>query len=162
MQLHNEINDFIQSCKSIILSTINLKKQVICSYAPIIKIKDSFYIYISEIAEHFEGVKYNSENIEIMFIEDEQNTFSILARKRLKFKVKTLEIERNNENFDYILEYYKKQNPQEEEIIKTIKNMQDFHLFKLVLKNGRYVKGFGKAYDINKEEIKLVDTKGHK
>ncbi|MPB16567.1 hypothetical protein AAH50_000105 [Campylobacter lari] len=52
IQLRDEINQFIQEHKSIMISSLNLNNQTICSYAPIIKIKNDFYIYISEISEH--------------------------------------------------------------------------------------------------------------
>ncbi|EAI4305035.1 hypothetical protein A0U21_06295 [Campylobacter lari] len=160
MQLHDEINQFIQECKSIMISSLNLNNQAICSYAPIIKIKNDFYIYISEIAEHFEGFKHNNKNIEIMFIEDEKDCMSIFARKRLKFRIECIEITRDNQLFEQVLNTYGNEN--NKEVIQVIKNMKDFHLFQLILKNGRYVKGFGKAYEINKEAINLINSKGHK
>ncbi|EGK8091309.1 hypothetical protein IO396_001323 [Campylobacter lari] len=60
------------------------KNQTICSYTPIIK--NDFYIYISEIAEHFEGVKHNNKNIEIMFIEDEKVACQSLQEKDLNLE----------------------------------------------------------------------------
>ena len=42
---------------------------------------------------------------------------------------------------------------------KQISTMQDFHLFKLEFKKGRFVKGFGGAYDINGDEISLPHLK---
>ncbi|EAL5903506.1 hypothetical protein DSE64_08310 [Campylobacter lari] len=160
MQLHDEINQFMQECKSIMISSLNLNNQTICSYTPIIKNKNDFYIYISEIAEHFEGVKYNNKNIEIMFIQDEKDCISIFARKRLKFRIESVEITRDNQLFEQVLNTYENKN--NKEIIQVIKNMQDFHLFQLILKNGRYVKGFGKAYEINEGAINLINSKGHK
>lgn len=47
-------------------------------------------------------------------------------------------------------------------MIQVIKNTQHFHLFQLILKNGRYVKGFEKAYEINEGVINLINSKGHK
>ncbi|WP_267490135.1 hypothetical protein [Campylobacter volucris] len=40
--------------------------------------------------------------------------------------------------------------------------MQDFHLFQLIFKKGRFVKGFGQAYDINEDNINLAKSKEHK
>ncbi|AJC84324.1 heme oxygenase, HugZ family [Campylobacter peloridis] len=159
--LHEEITCFIKQCKSILIASLNLNKECICSYAPIIKVENEFFIYISEIAQHYECFANNADNIEIMFIEDEKDAFSILARKRLKFRVKALEVSRNDAKFNYVLSYFEKENPQEE-AIKIIKNMHDFHLFQLILKNGRYVKGFGKAYEIKGENISLINSHFHR
>lgn len=159
--IKEEITNFIKYCKSIHIASINLKNESVCSYAPIIHINDEFFIYISEIAEHYEGIKYNSNNIEIMFIEDEKHSSNIYARKRVKFKTNAQEIHREDEKFNIIFENFIKQNPQDE-TIKIIKNMQDFHLFQLIFKKGRFVKGFGKTYDINEDNINLAKSKEHK
>ncbi|RVZ95170.1 HugZ family heme oxygenase, partial [Helicobacter pylori] len=46
--------------------------------------------------------------------------------------------------------------------IKTIRTMQDFHLIALDFKEGRFVKGFGQAYDIlGDNKIAYVGDKGN-
>ena len=46
--------------------------------------------------------------------------------------------------------------------IKTIRQMSDFHLIELQLGFGRFVKGFGQAYDILPNgEIKQVGSIGN-
>lgn len=47
-------------------------------------------------------------------------------------------------------------------MIQVIKNMKDFHLFQLILKNRRYIKDFGKAYETNEGVINLINSKGYK
>ena len=44
-------------------------------------------------------------------------------------------------------------------IVLNHSTMQDFHLFKLEFKKGRFVKGFGGAYDIIGDEISLPHIK---
>ncbi|WP_257404713.1 pyridoxamine 5'-phosphate oxidase family protein [Campylobacter lari] len=93
-----------KNAKALWISSLNLNNQTICSYTPIIK--NDFYIYISEIAEHFEGIKHNNKNIEIMFIEDEKDCMSIFARKRLKFRIECIEITKDNQLFEQVLNTY--------------------------------------------------------
>lgn len=41
------------------------------------------YIYISEVSEHFNNIKANPNNIEIMFLEDESKAASVILRKKI-------------------------------------------------------------------------------
>lgn len=159
--IYQEVLDFMKNFKTICISSLDLNKQVLCSYAPIIQSKNGNYIYISELAEHFNAIKNNNENIEIMFLEDESMSSSILARKRLRFKTSAIEIHRNSDEFNEALMEFQNNNLQEE-AIKIIKNMKDFHLFKLIFKQGRFVKGFGQAYDVLDQNTTLVNQKEHK
>lgn len=46
--------------------------------------------------------------------------------------------------------------------IKTIRKMLDFHLVKLEFKKGRFVKGFGQAYDIENGNVAHVGASGNR
>ncbi|ECK1948173.1 hypothetical protein FQV93_05650 [Campylobacter lari] len=70
-----------------------------------------------------------------------------LQEKRLKIRVEGVETTRDDQLFEQVLNAYENKN--NKEVIQVIKNTQHFHLFQLILKNGRYVKGFEKAYEIN-------------
>ncbi|WP_257929013.1 hypothetical protein UPTC5044_0446 [Campylobacter lari] len=84
-----------------------------------------------------------------MFIEDEKDCMSFFARKRLKFRTECIEITRDNQLFEQVLNAYENKN--NKEVIQVIKNTQHFHLFQLILKNGRYVKGFEKHMKLMNE-----------
>ncbi|EAK0956815.1 hypothetical protein A0Z76_02380 [Campylobacter lari] len=154
--LKKEINDFINEFNSVCIASLSKDNEVMCSYAPLIKSKYGFFIYISEISEHFSNIKNNPNNIEIMFLEDECKAVSAILRKRLRYKCEAIFMQRD-EKFDEIYDEFLSQNNNDESI-KMIKNMQDFHLIKLNFKEGRFVKGFGQAYDM-KDQI-ITHAKG--
>ncbi|ECW8954939.1 hypothetical protein F5R70_05810 [Campylobacter lari] len=85
---------------------------------------------------------------------------SIFARKRLKFRIECIEITSDNQLFEQVLSTYENEN--NKEVIQVIKNMKDFHLFQLILKNRRHIKDFGKAYETNEGVINLINSKGYK
>lgn len=158
-KLAKEIDEFMESFGSICLSTINKDNNVTCTYAPLIQTKLGKYIYISEAAEHFLNIKNNPKNIEIMFLEDECKAESVILRKRLRFRCDASFIERDSKIFNEILDEFERQNARNSEI-KIIRNMLDFHLIRLDFKNGRFVKGFGAAYDIINNEIIFAGNSG--
>ncbi|ECO8108807.1 HugZ family heme oxygenase [Campylobacter coli] len=149
-----EAKEFMLSFNSVSLATLSADKEVVCSYAPFVNTPWGNYIYISEVSEHFNNIKENPNNIEIMFLEDESKAASVILRKRLRYKVKASFIERG-EVFDKIYDEFEKQTGGEGGI-KTIRNMLDFHLVKLEFQKGRFVKGFGQAYDIENENVTHV------
>ena len=149
-----EAKEFMLSFNSVSLATLSADKEVVCSYAPFVNTPWGNYIYISEVSDHFNNIKENPNNIEIMFLEDERKAASVILRKRLRYKVKASFIERG-EVFDKIYDEFEKQTGGEGGI-KTIRNMLDFHLVKLEFQKGRFVKGFGQAYDIENENVTHV------
>lgn len=153
-QIAKEINEFMLSFNSVSLATLNADGEVVCSYAPFVSTKWGNYIYISEVSEHFNNIKANPNNIEIMFLEDESKAASIILRKRLRYRVNATFLERG-QKFDEIYDEFERQTGGEGGI-KTIRQMLDFHLVKFEFKKGRFVKGFGAAYDIENGSITHV------
>ncbi|WP_257404257.1 HugZ family heme oxygenase [Campylobacter lari] len=154
--IHQEIDEFIAQYNSIILATLTENGETTCSYAPFFRFQSENYIYISQISEHFHNIKTNPNNIEVMFLEDECKASSITLRKRLRYKASASILERDTE-FDKKYDEFEKQT-KDDKAVKMIRTMLDFHLIKLNFHNGRFVKGFGKAYDI--QDGKIIHIKG--
>ncbi|XGQ69662.1 HugZ family heme oxygenase [Campylobacter hepaticus] len=155
--IEKEFNDFMLSFNSVSLATLNAQGEVVCSYAPFISTQWGNYIYISEVSEHFNNIKDNPNNIEIMFLEDESKAASVILRKRLRYRANASFLERG-EQFDKIYDEFERQTGAQGGI-KTIRTMLDFHLVKLEFGKGRFVKGFGQAYDIENGNITHVGSK---
>lgn len=154
-----EIEEFKSNFNSVCLATLGENNEVVCSYAPFVATDLGNYIYISEVSEHFNNIKANPNNIELMFLEDESKAASVILRKRLRYRVDASFIERG-EQFDKIYDEFERQTGAEGGI-KTIRKMLDFHLVKLDFKKGRFVKGFGQAYDINQNVISFAGANGN-
>lgn len=157
VKVKDELDSFMKSCGSICLATLSSDGEVMCSYAPIIQTSWGNYIYISEVSEHFSNIKNNPNNIEIMYLEDESKAASVILRKRARFRSVANFIERGNE-FDKTFDEFEKIGGGG---IKTIRKMLDFHLIKLDFVSGRFVKGFGQAYDIKNGKISFAGSSGN-
>lgn len=159
-EIKKEIDKFESEFKSVILGTISKDGEVDVTYAPYLKYEGEGYIYISEIGDHFNNLTENTQKFEIMFLEDEKEASSILARKRLRYNV-TADFQKRDERFESILDVF------EEKIgnaIKIVRKMEDFHLIKLNVIDGRFVKGFGQAFNIKGNDVIQMtgDKKTHK
>ncbi|GAD17944.1 HugZ family heme oxygenase [Helicobacter fennelliae] len=147
-----EVKEFAKSFGSVVLASLNIKGEVLATYAPVIHFDDKFFIYISEVSEHYESIKTNPENIEMMFLEDESKAKSVILRKRLRYRVQARFVERDSQEFNAVFEQFIAQSGGGGGI-KTIRNMTDFHMIELITKKGRFVKGFGQAYELIDDKV---------
>lgn len=137
-----ETEEFINSFKSVILGTVSKDGEIDVTYAPHFKIDGEHYIYISEIGDHYTNLTENNQKFEIMFLQEEKEALSIIARKRARFNV-TAEFLPRDEKFEKIMDIFEENIG---ETFRIIRKMEDFHLVRLNVLDGRYVKGFGQAY----------------
>ncbi|RDU60285.1 HugZ family heme oxygenase [Helicobacter marmotae] len=145
--ISDEIAAFKKEFGSIIIASIDKNGYAIASYAPLMQVENKLYIYISEVADHFQSISANPDKLEILFLEDESKAKSVILRKRLKYRAQARFIERDCEEFQKALDSLQSAMGGAGGI-KTIRGMHDFHLIELQLGLGRFVKGFGQAYDI--------------
>lgn len=141
-EIIKETEEFVNSFKSVILGTVSKDGEVDVTYAPHLKIDGEHYIYISEIGDHYTNLTENEQKFEIMFLQEEKEAISVIARKRARFNV-TAEFLPRDERFEEIMDLFEKSVG---ETFKIVRKMEDFHLVKLNVVDGRYVKGFGQAY----------------
>lgn len=159
-EISKELENFILDFKSVILGTVSKDGEIDVTYAPHIKFEGEHYIYISEIGDHFSNLKEGTKKFEIMFLQDEKEAFSAIVRKRARFNV-TAEFLNRDAEFERIMDSFEKHIG---ESFKVIRKMEDFHLVKLNVIDGRFVKGFGQAYLIKNGNVSQMtgDKKTHR
>ena len=127
---------FLQTQKTVMISSITAEGTPLISYAPYILNEGKLYIYISRISDHYASIQ-QSECIQGMLIADEVHSPNLFARERLHFVCRPHE-----SIFQKFEEKFKKP------MIDLLRGL-DFSLFELTPLEGRYVVGFGKAFDVN-------------
>lgn len=134
---------FLQTQKTIMISSITEEGAPLISYAPYILNEGKLYIYISRISDHHASIQ-RSESIHAMLIADEVNSSNLFARERLRFVCRPQLVEEATHEpiFRKFEEKFKKP------MIDLLRGL-DFSLFELTPLEGRYVVGFGKAFDVN-------------
>ncbi|BAZ65413.1 pyridoxamine 5'-phosphate oxidase-related FMN-binding protein [Fischerella sp. NIES-4106] len=85
-----------------------------------------------------------------MLIEDEDKTEQIFARHRLTFECTATLIERDSDIWQEIMNNF---HASFGEIMEVLSGLQDFRMFKLTPKEGRFVIGFGAAYFISGDNL---------
>lgn len=144
--------------KSAVLSTVDHDRLPHASYAPfVIDAQKNFYFYISEITQHTKNLLDNGL-LSILLVEDESATAQVFARRRLSYQATAVCLDRESEEWIQAFKSFKQRFGN---IIDRFRDMSDFKIFKCTPHKGRFVIGFGAAYNINKNDLnKLVQIEG--
>ncbi|PWW05169.1 hypothetical protein DFQ01_105153 [Paenibacillus cellulosilyticus] len=150
--------DFASEVKTLLLSTIDDEGKPFISYAPFVQVGGKLYIYISRIANHYRYME-NNPAVDVMLIADESKTSNLFARQRARFVCTAVNVgnEGHEEVFERMGERFGKAT------VGMLRGL-DFSLFELTASEGRYVAGFGQAFDIDftGERFEHAARDGHK
>ena len=142
-QLLTDCQELQQSFSTVLLSSIDQQGQPLISYAPYIEFKGSFYIFVSTLSEHTNNM-LNKAVASAMFIEDEHSAKNLYARKRAVLQVTVQQIDLDAEVAQAV---FKQMREKLGNTIELLRTLSDFKLLQLKPEQGRFVVGFGKAYD---------------
>lgn len=143
-QLTDEIEVFLTKQQSLMLSTFNEAGFPHASYAPFVAHENGLFIFISQLAAHTQHV-LTSLKAGVLLIEDESVCADVFARTRLSYQMKAEVIERDDELWPQGISLLKSKLGDR---VDLLSQLSDFVLFRLSPLEGRFVKGFGRAYDI--------------
>ncbi|PWQ95182.1 HugZ family protein [Leucothrix arctica] len=152
IQTYNEILLFRESFETLLMSTSNGAGIPEASYAGYIEDEGDYYIYTSELAKHT-GNLIDNPNCSILFIENEHSASHLLARKRLTYTCEVTEVSRSSHVFNQTLD---KLTERFGFVMNNLRDMTDFHLFRLHPVAGRYISGFAKAFTLTGGDLKTV------
>ncbi|MEM8504698.1 MAG: pyridoxamine 5'-phosphate oxidase family protein [Cyanobacteria bacterium P01_D01_bin.1] len=137
---------FASQFESVILGTASADAQPQASYAPcVIDEAKNIYIFVSGLSAHTQNLT-KSGKASALFIEDESQTTQMFARKRLNYDCTAALVERDSEQWRAIAQKFETKFGN---IIELLRDLPDFRIFQLRPSAGRFVLGFGKAYDID-------------
>ncbi|MGA1599985.1 MAG: HugZ family protein [bacterium] len=148
-----EYRAFQQNFRSLLLSTVDEAGLPEISYAPYVQDESgAFWLYLSDLARHTRSLKAQRQ-ASVMFIENEQEAKEIFARTRLIFACEAEVIERDSAAWEERMQQFSEKFG---ELMGVLKELKDFHLFRLTPRSGSYVRGFAQAYAIEGEELDQV------
>ncbi|WP_324730150.1 pyridoxamine 5'-phosphate oxidase family protein [Lysinibacillus fusiformis] len=142
-QVKQNYESFIQSKKNCVLSFVNGEGKPFSSTTPFVRLNGKFYVYISQIAEHYQLME-QSEVVDLICVADEAVTANPFAPERARWQCVSKKL--GNEGHEDIFATFDQLfNAKMMELLRSL----DFSLFELTPIEGRYVVGFGKAFTID-------------
>jgi hypothetical protein len=147
-----EVESFLENFQTLVMASLTPTGEPHASTAPYVRIGSEFYILISTVAQHGRNLLCNSK-VSLLFVEDESQCVQPFARKRVTLEAVVMEVVREEELFLHLTERFKAHF--DPELVTSLTQMGDFHLFQLSPQSGSVVMGFGKAYRLD-ENLEVV------
>ncbi len=138
-------SDLINNTASLQIASITIDGLANIGYAPFINDNEgNFYIFVSHLASHTQDL-INSNQVAILLTEDEQDTKQIFARTRATYSCSVSQVSSSDPLFNERLDQFEGNFGS---VIPLLRGLPDFILFRLSPTSGRFVMGFGQAYDL--------------
>lgn len=141
-----EVESFLETFQTLVMASITPDVSPHASTAPYVRLGNDFFILISTVAQHGRNLLSNP-NVSLLFVEDESQCVQPFARKRVTIEAVASELSRDDETYVIVIERLKTHF--DAELVTSLTQMGDFHLFKLSPKSGSVVMGFGRAYRLD-------------
>ena len=142
-QLHEEV-------QSLMLGTVGGKGLPRVSYAPYVRDgSGNLFVYLSHLSEHTSEM-IASKVASVLLIEDESGVEQIFARVRISYLCDVVEIDRDDALYESTLARFKDRFGN---VINVLRSLPDFVLFQLSPRSGRFVTGFGQAYNLSGDHL---------
>ena len=155
-EAHQRYKELKGTAKSLIMATVGENDLPNASYAPFVYHAGGFYIYVSRLSAHTQELIANP-TVSILLIEDESEASQIFARTRLSGLCRAEIIDCEVAAFAEILKLFKQRFGT---VIDLLQSLPDFVLFRLDAISGRFVTGFGQAYDLVGEHLDRLSPIG--
>ncbi|MEM6837224.1 MAG: pyridoxamine 5'-phosphate oxidase family protein [Cyanobacteria bacterium P01_C01_bin.120] len=148
--------NFPEQVQSLMLSTLTPEGQPQASYTPFVCDRDrAFYILVSGLASHTQNLQ-SAAKAGILLIEDEAQAQQIFARRRLMYDCTVEQIDRHDPTWAGLADKFKQRFGS---LIDMLRQLPDFQIFRLMPQQGRFVIGFGAAYEVDPTDLsRLLPT----
>lgn len=157
------LTEFLDGYQSVVLGTQGSNGYPFSSYAPFYYDGEQVYIFISDIATHAKNIQARPQ-ASAFFIEDENTSKNIFARKRISLQCDVISVPRKDQIFTNIMTHF--QDKFDSEMVTMLMGMKDFNLYALKPIYGEATFGFGEAYNIGGEKMNEMVARtggsGHK
>ncbi|MGB1361544.1 MAG: pyridoxamine 5'-phosphate oxidase family protein [Alphaproteobacteria bacterium] len=138
--IKRKVETLQSSVATMVITTMREDNLPTLGYLPFIIENDELYIFTSTLAEHGANLKAGRD-ASVMFIEDEADAKKISARTRAIFQTDYELVEKGD--CQTVIDRFVNEVDESYEVLAM---MADFSIYKLSLKDGRYVQGFGAAF----------------
>lgn len=148
--------NFPNIVQSLMLSTVTPEGRPQSSYTPFVMGSNrDFYIFVSGLSSHTQNLK-STPKAGILLIEDEAKSQQIFARRRLMYDCEVTLIERHEPQWANYADQFKGRFGN---LVDMLRQLPDFQIFRLTPQTGRFVVGFGAAYEVDPTDLfRLLPT----
>jgi putative heme iron utilization protein len=122
------------------------------SYAPCVWFEGDCFVFLSELASHTQNLKCNS-SVSLLLIEAESAAGNAFARKRISLFGSAQIVARTDDVYTTVIKtFYQRFG----EVMNLLESLPVFHLFRIIVQRGRFIRGFGQAYDLAGDRLEQL------
>ena len=143
------VADLQQQCGSLMMATLSEDGRPHVSYTPFCLDGEHYLILISELALHTRNL-LTRPLVDIMLIQDESGATQLFARNRLTLSCDAKEVTAEHPEHTSLLDKFQSRHGK---TVELLRQLPDFHLLRLTPRAGRFVMGFGQAYELSGENL---------
>lgn len=148
-----EAGEFLAGFRTLLMATVSVDGVPDASYAPFVRIDDNaFYVNLSELSTHT-GNLLATPRASVMFLQAEDDSKQLFARKRLSFDSDAGLVERDSTRWCQVMDLFADKFG---DIMDLIRPLQDFKLLRVQPRSGIYVRGFAQAYPLEGSELEQL------
>ena len=151
--LRNACLDLLSGQQTVFLATTSSEGVPEASYAPYLFRRGDFYLFVSLLARHTRNLT-DTGRASLLFVEEASQAHQPFARRRLSFQCRAEPVAKDSEAYAVTLSRFHRRFGG---IIKTLAGLDDFRLFRLHPHRCRYVQGFGRAYDFDRQQLQVLE-----
>ena len=154
-QLTNQIDRLLSEIKSAVLATTYSDSSPLASYTPfaLSEQQAGIWILVSDLAGHAVNLAAQQQ-CSTLILRDEQDSPQMYIRERLQYEMIATEIHRKESLWSNGTNALRTRHGA---LIDTLTTLSDFRLFLLTPNSGRYIVGFGQAYELKAQSLNAVD-----
>jgi putative heme iron utilization protein len=150
--VRSEYHSLRETSQSVQMATISEEGLPEASYAPFVWYDDACYLFLSLLARHTQNLNVNP-SLSLLLIEDEAEARNQFARRRIIWQGQAEKIERDVDLFKAVMQAFRDRFG---DFIDIIEPLQDFQLFKVTPKSGRFIRGFAQAFQLSGEGLNQI------
>lgn len=139
--------------RSVQLATLNPSAQPEASYAPCVWYRIDCYLFLSGLSSHT-GNLLRDPAISLLLLEEAERAVNPFARQRASLHGSAYPIDREQRlHAEVMREFHRCFG----KVMRMIEPLPDFQLFRVALRRGSFVRGFGQAYELAGDNLDLLE-----
>ena len=154
-ELEEQIVRLLTEVNSVMLATVHQDGSPLASYTPFSgnDEQSGLWILVSDLAGHAQNLARTQE-CSVLVIRDEKDSTQVYVRERLQYEMEAVEYPRDGMRWNDGVAALRDRHGG---LVDTLTSLGDFRLFQLRPQAGRYVVGFGQAYELKAGSLSVID-----
>jgi putative heme iron utilization protein len=150
-----QISKLLNNVKSVMLATVHQDGSPLASYTPFSENNEEsgMWILVSDLAGHAQNLARTNE-CSVLVIRDEKESTQVYVRERLQYEMDAVECPRGSTRWNEGVAALRDRHGG---LVDTLISLSDFRLFQLQPQSGRYIVGFGQAYELKAGSLSVID-----